>query len=57
MTTSHDLKKRGLKAIVPRLKIINLFETSRVRHLTAEDVYKMLLTEGSDTDLRPSIAC
>jgi Fe2+ or Zn2+ uptake regulation protein len=39
MTTSHDLKSAGLKATVPRLRIIHLFETSRVRHLTAEDVY------------------
>src|SRR5512132_1010353 len=51
MTTSHDLKSAGLKATVPRLKIINLFETSHVRHLTAEDVYKMLLTEHSDIGL------
>ena len=39
MTNSHDLKSAGLKATAPRLKIINLFETSKVRHLTAEDVY------------------
>jgi len=51
MTTSHDLKSAGLKATVPRLKIINLFETSRVRHLTAEDVYKILLGEGLDIGL------
>ena len=51
MTTSHDLKSAGLKATAPRLKIINLFETSKVRHLTAEDVYKMLLSEGLDIGL------
>ena len=51
MSNSHDLKSAGLKATVPRLKIINLFETSKVRHLTAEDVYKMLLTEGLDIGL------
>jgi Fur family transcriptional regulator, ferric uptake regulator len=51
MTTTHDLKSAGLKATVPRLKIINLFETSKVRHLTAEDVYKMLLAEGLDIGL------
>jgi len=51
MSTSHDLKSAGLKATVPRLKIINLFETSRVRHLTAEDVYNILLTEGLDIGL------
>ena len=51
MTTSHDLKSAGLKATVPRLKIINLFETSEVRHLSAEDVYRILLTEGLDIGL------
>jgi len=49
--TSHDLKSAGLKATVPRLKIIHLFETSKVRHLTAEDVYKLLLAEGLDIGL------
>jgi Fur family transcriptional regulator, ferric uptake regulator len=49
--TTHDLKSAGLKATVPRLKIIGLFETSKVRHLTAEDVYRMLLTEGLDIGL------
>lgn len=51
MTTTHDLKSAGLKATVPRLKIIHLFETSKVRHLTAEDVYKVLLAEGLDIGL------
>ena len=49
--TTHDLKSAGLKATVPRLRIINLFETSKVRHMTAEDVYKMLLAEGLDIGL------
>src|SRR5205085_10031480 len=48
---THDLKSAGLKATLPRLKIINLFETSKVRHLTAEDVYKLLLAEGLDIGL------
>src|SRR5690348_1836879 len=48
---THDLKSAGLKATLPRLKIINLFETSKVRHLTAEDVYKLLLGEGLDIGL------
>ena len=51
MNPSHDLKSAGLKATVPRLKIINLFETSDVRHLTAEDVYRVLLAEGVDIGL------
>ena len=51
MSNPHDLKNIGLKATLPRLKILNLFETSKVRHLTAEDVYKMLLNEGMDVGL------
>ena len=51
MTTSSDLKNAGLKATVPRLKIINLFETSKLRHMTAEDVYRQLLIEGLDIGL------
>jgi Fur family transcriptional regulator, ferric uptake regulator len=51
MTSPHDLKSAGLKATVPRLRIISLFETSKVRHLTAEDVYKLLLAEGLDIGL------
>lgn len=51
MTNNHDLKSAGLKATLPRLRIINLFETSKVRHLTAEDVYRMLVNEGLDIGL------
>jgi Fur family transcriptional regulator, ferric uptake regulator len=51
MKQPHDLKTIGLKATLPRLKILNLFENSDVRHLTAEDVYKVLLQEGMDIGL------
>lgn len=51
MRDSHDLKNAGLKVTMPRLKILNLFENSAVRHLTAEDVYRILLTEGEDVGL------
>jgi Fur family ferric uptake transcriptional regulator len=51
MTTSDSLKTAGLKATLPRLRIIALFEMSRVRHLSAEDVYKMLLAEDVDIGL------
>jgi Fur family transcriptional regulator, ferric uptake regulator len=51
MTTPQDLKTAGLKATLPRLKIINLFEQSKVRHLTAEDVYRQLLADGLDVGL------
>ena len=51
MSQADDLKSSGLKATLPRLKILEVFQTSDIRHLTAEDVYKHLLTEGSDIGL------
>jgi Fur family transcriptional regulator, ferric uptake regulator len=51
MTNARDLKTIGLKATTPRLKIIELFERSSVRHLSAEDVYRMLVQEDLDIGL------
>jgi len=48
---SIDLKNTGLKTTLPRLKILNLFEQSSVRHLSAEDVFKELIHEGDDIGL------
>ena len=47
----QDLKNAGLKATLPRLKILELFENSKERHLSAEDVYKILITTGEDVGL------
>jgi Fur family ferric uptake transcriptional regulator len=51
MSNSSDLKSMGLKATLPRLKILELFEKSEVRHLTAEDVYRQLIAENMDIGL------
>ena len=51
MSSPSDLKTIGLKATLPRLRILELFEKSPVRHLSAEDVYKLLLKDGTDTGL------
>ena len=51
MREAKDLKTIGLKATLPRLKILDLFEHADVRHMTAEDVYKLLLNEGMDIGL------
>jgi Fur family ferric uptake transcriptional regulator len=51
VSSPTDLKTIGLKATLPRLRILELFEKSDVRHLTAEEVYKILLKEGTDTGL------
>ena len=50
MSDPSELKNAGLKATLPRLKILSLFESSQVRHLTAEDIYRLLLSEG-DMDI------
>ncbi len=46
-----ELKSSGLKATLPRLRILEIFQKSPVRHMTAEDVFKALLGEGSDIGL------
>ena len=51
MSNPHDLKTIGLKATGPRLRILKLFEDSKVRHLAAEDVYRVLMNEGLDIGL------
>ncbi len=51
MTHAEELKSSGLKATLPRIKILEVFQQAAQRHMTAEDVYKVLLTEGSDIGL------
>ena len=51
MTNAADLKTIGLKATAPRLRILELFERSNVRHLAAEDIYRLLLQDGPDVGL------
>ncbi|HET8731026.1 MAG TPA: ferric iron uptake transcriptional regulator [Moraxellaceae bacterium] len=49
--SNQELRKAGLKVTLPRLKILELLETSRLRHMSAEDVYKSLLDQGEDVSL------
>ena len=51
MSDPQSLKNMGLKATVPRLKILELFEKSSLRHMTAEDVYRMLIADNMDIGL------
>ncbi|MGB1880608.1 MAG: ferric iron uptake transcriptional regulator [Gammaproteobacteria bacterium] len=46
-----ELKRAGLKATLPRLRILEILDTQRDRHLSAEDVYKALLEAGEDVGL------
>ena len=51
MPSSNDLKSMGLKATMPRLKILEIFQAGRQRHMSAEDVYRELLGEKQDIGL------
>ncbi len=48
---SQDLRKAGLKVTQPRIRILDLLESSGDRHLTAEDIYRRLLAGGEDIGL------
>jgi len=48
---NSDLKKAGLKITLPRVKILQILEKESDRHLSAEDVYKMLIDSGEDIGL------
>ena len=51
MTNIDELKSNGLKATLPRLKILDVFQRATQRHMTAEDVFRVLLDERSDIGL------
>jgi Fur family transcriptional regulator, ferric uptake regulator len=51
MSSHKDLKTNGLKATLPRLKILELFQMGEKRHMTAEDVYKLALQDNIDVGL------
>jgi len=48
---ADELKSSGLKATLPRIKILEIFQRSERRHMTAEDVFKALLGEDADIGL------
>jgi Fur family ferric uptake transcriptional regulator len=51
MTNIDELKSTGLKATIPRLKILEIFQRGAQRHMTAEDVFRILMEEHSDVGL------
>ena len=48
---SEALRKVGLKVTHPRTRILELLETSGVRHMSAEDIYRNLVNSGEDIGL------
>jgi Fur family transcriptional regulator, ferric uptake regulator len=51
VSTTNELKNLGLKATVPRMKILEVFQHRRQRHMSAEDVYRELLADNHDIGL------
>ncbi|MFY7982744.1 MAG: ferric iron uptake transcriptional regulator [Burkholderiaceae bacterium] len=51
MSHADELKSSGLKATLPRIKILEVFQKTSLRHMTAEDVYRALLAEQADIGL------
>jgi Fur family transcriptional regulator, ferric uptake regulator len=51
MANIEELKSTGLKATLPRLKILDVFQKGTQRHMTAEDVFRVLLEDRSDIGL------
>lgn len=54
MDKTHELKNSGLKVTLPRLKVLELFQNSALqgsRHLSADDVYRVLMNEEMDIGL------
>lgn len=51
MSNIDELKSTGLKATLPRLKILEIFQKGSQRHMTAEDVFRVLLEDRADVGL------
>ena len=50
-TENQELRKAGLKVTLPRVKILQIMESSETKHLSAEDVYKALIEADEDVGL------
>ncbi len=51
MEQRKELRKAGLKVTLPRLKILEILEDSKLRHMSAEDIYKELIESEEDIGL------
>lgn len=51
MSIADQIKQTGLKATGPRMKILEIFQQAQERHMSAEDVYRILMQQGSDIGL------
>ena len=53
MTHADELKNSGLKATLPRIKVLEMFQKTSQRHMSAEDVFRVLLADHADVGLHP----
>lgn len=51
MPDSTELRNRGLKATLPRLQVLEIFQNTKVRHLSAEEVYRLVFKQGHEVGL------
>ena len=51
MKEHDDLKKTGLKATLPRIKVLSIFEKNKDKHLSAEDIFKIMLRSDDEIGL------
>jgi Fur family ferric uptake transcriptional regulator len=51
LSNNQDLKKVGLKVTLPRLKILQILEKAKEHHLSAEDIYRILVESEEDIGL------
>ena len=51
MTHAEELKNSGLKATLPRIKVLEVFQNTTQRHMSAEDVFRVLLSDHADIGL------
>ena len=51
MVDNSNLKKAGLKVTLPRLKILEIMEKAKQHHMSAEDIYRILVESGEDIGL------
>lgn len=49
--TTKELKQAGLKATLPRIRVLEIMESSGDRHFSAEDIYRALIDLGEDVGL------
>ena len=57
MSEDKNLRKAGLKVTLPRVRILEIFEQSNERHLSAEDIYNKIRESGDEVGLATVYSC